>query len=81
MLGLMGTEEIVSFQLTEEGKIEVIKRVRSNSMYACNPPKPVPDRVWKEIYSAQDGVIKLEKKIEGTHNPSHVIRESLTFPE
>lgn len=43
--------------IKENNKIEVVFREPSNSMYACNPPRPVPDKVWKEIYSVEDGVI------------------------
>jgi len=48
----------------ESNTIEIVFREPSNSMFACHPPKPVPDRVWKEVYGVENGVITKIKTIE-----------------
>jgi tRNA nucleotidyltransferase (CCA-adding enzyme) len=40
--------------IKESNKIEVVFREPSNAMYACNPPRPVPDKVWKEVYRLEE---------------------------
>lgn len=59
-----------SFELMDDGTIEVIKRYPSNITLASCPPRPVPDRVVKEIYAAVDEKIVLIKTIEGTTIPA-----------
>jgi hypothetical protein len=71
--------EIINFQVFEN-RIEVTKRERSNSMYACNPPMPVPDKVWKEVYRVSfDGRIFLSETIKGKHIPTSTISEHFEF--
>ena len=65
--------------IKESNKIEVVFREPSNSMYACIPPRPVPDKVWKEIYSVEDGVITKVQTIEGTHTPANYANEQISF--
>jgi len=62
------------------GKLEVIRRYHSNSMFACNPPRPTPDQIIKEIYAArEDGQIVLEETVEGKHIPAHNVAERIEF--
>jgi hypothetical protein len=71
---------VESFEhIKESNKIEVVFREPSNSMYACNPPLPVPDKVWKEVYSVEDGVITKTQTIEGKHEPPSYINETIRF--
>ena len=65
--------------IKESNKIEVVFRESSNAMYACNPPRPVPDKVWKEVYSVEDGVITKTQTIEGKHEPANYINENISF--
>jgi hypothetical protein len=74
--------KVVSALLRSDGKMEVIKRLASNASYLSHPPKPVPDVVYKEIYSAgADGKIILERTIRGTHTPARQVREQISFPD
>ena len=53
-------EQIISFYLNvDNNTIEIVKRIPSNMMYACNPPRPAPDTVFKEIYGIKDNKIQL----------------------
>lgn len=81
MTGLfIGGLIIVSVTLTPAGRLEVVKREPSNSMYPTYPPHPVPDKVWLEIYEAQDGRIKLVERVEGVHTPETLQPETIVFP-
>ena len=72
--------KIESFKhIKETNKIEVVFRKPSNFMQASNPPRPVPDKVWKEIYSVEDGVITKTQTIKGTHTPSSYVNEKISF--
>lgn len=62
-----------------DNTIEVIKRQPSIGMLACNPPRPSPDAVWKEIYGVVDGKIQLIKEVRGTHVPAETIFKSEEF--
>lgn len=70
--------EILSRKLIE-GKLQIVCRQRSNTMYACNPPRPAPDYVWMEIYGVVDGKIVLVEAIQGKHKPAEYIQESISF--
>lgn len=70
--------EILSRNLID-GKLEIICRQKSNIVYACNPPRPAPDYVWKEIYGVVDGKLCLVESIKGTHKPAEYIQESFSF--
>ena len=71
--------KIVSVTLNEQGELEVIKQYASNSMYTCNPPRPVPDTVVKEVYHVEDGKIVYKETIQGKHTPSSVVPETIEF--
>lgn len=72
--------EIVSVEIKNGGDtLEVIKREPSNAMYACNPPKKVPDKLTKEIYSVVDGKIVLLKTENGIVVPAEIIPEKFQF--
>ena len=73
--------EIISRTLNDNNELEIVIKRKSNAMYACNPPRPVPDHVSKEIYHVEDGKITLKDIIIGTHTPMHTVREQITFDE
>ena len=54
--------KIESVELVD-GKLEVVRRIKSNVMLTSNRPKP--DRVWKEIFGVVNGEIRLVDSIEG----------------
>lgn len=64
----------------DKNTIEIVHREKSNSMYACSPPRPVPDKIEKVIYGVIDGKIVEIKRIKGQHIPSHFIEEKFEFP-
>ena len=71
---------IESCDLVEnETKLEIVFRKPSNSMYACNPPRPVPDKVWKQVFGVLNDKIVLLEEIKGKHIPSHLVEESIEF--
>ena len=63
-----------------DGELHVVWRERSHAEYPVVPPRPVPDRVWKEIYVAEDGEIVLARTIEGVHTPASENTERIEFP-
>lgn len=72
-------ESIVSVTLVD-GKLEVVRRRKSNAAYCTGAP--VPDLVCKEIYGTDiTGRINLYKRIEGKHTPAYRVPESITFGE
>ncbi len=74
--------DVIDFKLdSATNTITVTFRQSSNEMYASNPPRPVPDKVWKEVYSVKDGKIILIEKKEGTHIPGHYIDEQFKFDD
>jgi hypothetical protein len=66
-----------SIELTEDGRIEVVHRVKPNIIYG-NGQFP-PDTVWKEVYEARDGKIHMTRKIPGQHVQARLIPEKLIF--
>ena len=70
--------EVVSVELVGEA-LEVVWREPSHRTYPVMPPRPVPDRVWKEIYVAENGVVVLGATIEGRHIPAHSEPERIEF--
>lgn len=75
-------EEIIDFKhFIEENKIVVVKRIKSNRSYLTHPPRPVPDKVWKEVWGVQDGILTLLEQIEGTHEPEHTVKEKFIFED
>jgi hypothetical protein len=50
--------------IKESNKIEVVFREPSNAMYACNPPRPVPDKVWKDGLNALNDLTGKELEYE-----------------
>ena len=80
IMELISNEIIVSFKLIEENNtIEVVKRIPSNMMYACNPPRPAPDTIFKEVYGILDGKIQRIQKIDGKHIPASFNNEQIVF--
>lgn len=73
-------EQIIRFYLNEDNNtIEIVKMIPSNAMYACNPPRPVPNTVFKEIYGIKDNKIQLIEKINGNHIPASYHEEQFIF--
>ncbi len=72
------TEKIHSIRLVN-GKLEIIRKVPSNMVYACYPPKPFPDKIFKDIYSVVDGKIVLSETKEGRYVPASLTHEKLIF--
>ena len=73
-------DKIVSVTLNQFGELEVVRRIPSSAMYACNPPIPVPDRIVKELYrAAEGGMIRLVETIEGKCTPAYVMVEKIEF--
>jgi hypothetical protein len=70
--------QVISFYFVD-GIIEVVFREPNNEIYDIG--RPIPDKVWKEIYGVVDGKITLLKTINGRHEPSHPVKEKITFPE
>lgn len=73
-----GTIEIVGVQIYEQGAI-VTLRERSNAMYACNPPRPMPDNVWREIFRYENGELRKVETQNGIHKPASYQPEELLF--
>lgn len=72
--------EVVSFKLDQERNIiEVIFREPSNLTLLCNPPKPAPDKVWRETYGVVDGRIAIVRRDDGVHSPGRYVDESISF--
>jgi hypothetical protein len=69
---------IVSVNLID-GKLHVEKRQASNITY-CEGGHP-PDAIWKEIYAASNGVVVLERKVEGTVVPAQTTPERVEWPD
>ena len=71
---------VVSVQVTEK-RVEIVKRLPSNMTYMCNPPKPVPDKVWKEIYEVVNGTLVRQADMTSIHIPSHTVPESIVWED
>lgn len=75
-------EEIISVQhFVEENKLVIVKRIKSNRMYLTSPPRPAPDKVWKEIWGVKYGILTLLEQINGQHEPEYTVEESFIFDE
>lgn len=73
------TARVVSVGLVD-GRLEVVRLAQGNTSCPTNPPRPVPDTaVWKEIYEAADGVIRLTRTVSGRHIPAHTTPERVEF--
>lgn len=78
----MNKTEIIDVQhLTNENKLVIIKRIKSNRAYLTHPPRPVPDQIWKEIWGVKDGVLTILEQIKGTHEPEHTVTEKFIFED
>lgn len=72
---------IESFTLTHDGHIEIVLRECSGQILLCNPPRPVPDYIKKQIYGVVNGKIELIKEIEGRHIPTSTNCEQIIFED
>jgi hypothetical protein len=75
----LGQEGLVIRARLVGGRLEVTRRYPSGQSYACDPPRPVPDVVEREIYEARGGQIVLARTIRGTHVPAHRVGEQIVF--
>ena len=74
-------KRIISVILNTNG-VEIVFRQLSHAMYPCSPPRPVPDKVWKEIWRiSDDGELYLHETKNGTHTPAHKVNEKIEFNE
>lgn len=73
-----GTAEIIGVEIYDQGAT-VTLRERSNAMYACNPPQPVPDKVWREIFRYENGELRKVDVQDGIHRPARMQPEEITF--
>jgi hypothetical protein len=48
-------------------------------MYACNPPRPMPDKVWREIFRYENGELRKVETQDGIHKPASYQAEELLF--
>ncbi len=62
--------KIRSITLTPDGKIEVVRTFGSESIYV----EGISHQAFKDIYSAKDGKIVLEKTIKGQYSPESMER-------
>ncbi len=74
----MSESTVMSVEL-RDGCLYVVRRYPSKANYACSPPQPVPDRVEREIYSANGGVISLVMVEKGRVVPARMSPESVEF--
>ncbi len=75
----MNEIKIISVNFTENGEVEIVKQYPSNEQYCCLPPRPVPDRIVKEIYKLVDNRFELVDTIKGKHQPAYKVEETITF--
>ncbi len=59
--------------------VDVIYKEPSNQTYCCNPPRPVPDRIYKLEYRIEDGKLVLKAIVEGKYSPPQYVPESYEF--
>ena len=69
---------LVSVELID-GKIHVTRRQHSMTVYPEGGGPP--DTVYKEIYCASNGVIVLERKVEGKVIPPQTTPEKIEWPD
>lgn len=69
---------IEGVEVWERGVVLTLRR-RSGLMYACNPPRPCPDEVWRETYELTDGKLRKTKHENGTHVPAQQLPETFVF--
>ena len=69
--------DVVSAALVD-GRIEIVRREKSH-IHPTMTGVEYPDLVWKEIYEAADGVIRLTRTVSGRHIPAHTTPERVEF--
>lgn len=74
--------KIISYKLTDENTLEIVVKEPSNMMYDCNPPRPVPDYVYKLVYGLNaEGKITLLRNVKGEHQPAYTVAERIEFED
>jgi hypothetical protein len=76
---IYGFAEVIDATLTEDGKMIITKRKRSQTVYGNGIP--VPDEVWREVYESVDGRIVMKRRIDGKHTPRAIVEERMEFPD
>lgn len=59
------------------GKLEVIRRIKSNMCYANG--EPYPDKIFKDIYESVNNMVVCTNTIEGDVTPARLIPEVIHF--
>ena len=72
-------------------RVEVIWRVKSDWVYLCNPPRPGPDTVYKDVYKIDFKYtgpstpvtlfLKHSHRVNGRVHPQVVTPERITFDD
>lgn len=62
-------------------RVTITYRRPSAAYFACNPPRPMPDTVWKAVYTLLNGELVFDRKVHGTHTPAELRPETIIFPE
>jgi len=73
-----GDAKVIDVSIHAQG-IVVTLRQPSNATYACNPPRPMPDRVWREIFRYNDGEVRKVATQDGIHKPAEYHDEQILF--
>ena len=75
-----GNAELISFEFNKKANsISVV--FREQSMTTLGNGQPVPDRVWKEIYSVDKGLLFLKAVKNGDHSPGYYVNEQFNFQD
>ena len=61
-------------------QLHVVWRERSNATFAVYPAVPVPDNIWKDVYAAVDGAVRLVATVHGVHVPATTVPEAFECP-
>ena len=72
------TATVVSINLVN-GVLETVNRMPSMLPFQGHPPIPMPDLVWKEIYRAVDGEVRLVEVVKGRIIPATTTPEQYVF--
>ena len=71
--------DVISAKIVGD-ELHVVRRAQSSAMLLCDPPRPAPDTVIKEIYEATpDRRIVLVRTVQGEHIPERTLPERFVF--
>ena len=75
----MSKPKLVTLALVD-GELHAVWRQRSPAMLVGYPSRPMPDRVWKDVYVCGHDEIVLAETILGKLIPSSINAERIEFP-